>query len=79
MIHWLLHILGIDTQQSYFYDLWSGIATQASLFIGGVTLYMRHNCHSPHCPRVGKHVYEGTPYCTRHRPGWPKSNVKEVR
>ena len=67
-MHWLLHILGIDTQQSYAYDFWSGFGTQISLIIGGIALYRKHNCHGPWCPRIGKHQYQGTPYCKFHHP-----------
>lgn len=68
MMHELLHWLGIDTQQSYFYDFWSGIATQASLVFAALVYYMKHNCHRRGCLRIGKHSYNGTPYCSRHHP-----------
>lgn len=67
-MHWLAHVLGIDTQQSYFYDFWSGVATQGALLIAAVGAYHKHNCHSRRCLRIGKHMHDGTPYCTRHRP-----------
>jgi len=37
-MHWLAHIMGLDTQQSYWYDFWSGIATQASVVVGYIAL-----------------------------------------
>lgn len=75
MIHGILHVLGIDTQQSYWYDFWSGIATQASLVFVGVGLYRKHNCHVSWCWRLAKHPVEGTPYtvCRRHHPELPRS------
>lgn len=38
MIHWLVHVLGIDTQQSPYYDFWSGFATQTSVVVAYVAL-----------------------------------------
>ena len=38
MIHWLAHVMGLDTQQSYWYDFWSGIATQGSVIVGYIAL-----------------------------------------
>lgn len=68
MINFILHITGIDTQQSPWYDFWSGIATQGSLVIMAASYYMKHNCHKHGCLRIGKHTYAGTPYCTKHHP-----------
>jgi hypothetical protein len=66
MIHFLLHVTGIDTQQSMAYDFWSGIATQASLLFAGLAVVRRNNCHERWCPRVGRHVVDGSPWCNRH-------------
>lgn len=67
-MRWLVHVLGLDSQQSPYYTFWSGIGAQLGLAVGGVTFYIKHNCHSRWCWRVGKHVHRGTPYCTRHHP-----------
>lgn len=67
-MHWFLHVTGIDTQQSPFYDFWSGIATQLSVVAGTAGLFHKHNCHARRCPRIGKFVVDGTPWCRRHRP-----------
>lgn len=68
-MHTIAHILGIDTQQSYFYDFWSGFATQLpkpwEVVIGA--LWLRHqNCHVKGCWRLGKHAVDGTPWCSKH-------------
>lgn len=68
MMRWIAHILGIDTQQSYWYDFWSGIGTQITLLVAAVGAFHRHNCHRRRCPKIGKHVVNGTPYCARHIP-----------
>ena len=65
-MHTLLHIFGIDTQQSYWYDFWSGIATQASLIFAGLSVTRKYNCHQHHCWRVGRHTINGTPWCDHH-------------
>jgi len=68
----LLHLLGIDTQQSYFYDFWSGFATQLSVITAGVVYYKRHNCHVHLCPRIGKHQVGHYTVCSKHHPDVPK-------
>lgn len=68
-VHWLVHLLGIDTQASWAYDYWSGCGTQLPSLVLAAAWYHRSNCHARRCLRVGKHTHEGTPYCARHRPG----------
>lgn len=70
MFHWLLHVFGIDTQQSMAYDFWSGVATQLPLpnWIIAFIWYRHHNCHENRCLRLGKHEQNGTKYCKLHRP-----------
>lgn len=67
MLHWFLHITGIDTQQSRFYDFWSGIATQMTV-IGAVVVHVRHkNCHVKGCWRLGQIDPENHhPACRKH-------------
>jgi hypothetical protein len=71
MIHWLLHYTGIDTQQSEFYDFWSGIGPvifgQLPI-LGAVLLGYRHrNCYVPGCLRLGHTDPEhGHPACRKH-------------
>lgn len=52
----LLHWTGIDTQQSRFYDFWSGIApaigTYFPIWVGLVVFVLRHNCHVRGCWRI---------------------------
>jgi hypothetical protein len=68
--HWFLHVTGIDTQQSPFYDFWSGIATQATV-VGAIFASYRHkNCQKRWCPRLGHPDPEtNLPVCNRHRTG----------
>lgn len=71
ILHWLIHFLGIDTQQSYSYDFWSGFGPV--LFgqlpiLGALIVHFRHqNCHVKGCWRLGhtdpKH---GFPACKKH-------------
>lgn len=67
MLHWLLHVTGIDTQQSPYYDFWSGIATQASIIFAVTAGYRHRNCHVRWCWRLG-HIDPEThhPACRRH-------------
>jgi hypothetical protein len=67
MTYWLLHLTGIDTQQSRFYDFWSGIATQLSLIGGMVALYRHKNCYVRRCWRLGHPDPEHNhPACRKH-------------
>ena len=68
MIHWFLHVTGIDTQQSPYYDFWSGIATQATVILSALGLYRHNNCHKRWCPRLGHKAPDGHfPVCRKHR------------
>lgn len=67
MLHFLLHLLGIDTQQSYAYDFWSGVGTQLAVLGGTLAALKHHNCHKKGCWRLG-HVdpKHGFPSCRKH-------------
>lgn len=67
-MHLIAHVLGIDTQSSYFYDFWSGVGTQLTVVLSAAGLYRKHQCHRAWCARIGKHVVDGTPWCTKHHP-----------
>ena len=72
-MHWLLHVLGIDTQQSEFYDFWSGVGPCiiTSLTLGsGVWAFIRsRNCEVKGCLRLGRHTTAaGHRVCRRHHP-----------
>jgi hypothetical protein len=71
MWDWLFHITGIDTQQSYFYDFWSGIATQASLLFAGIGYWIHRNCHIKGCWRIGQHSFKHYNLCKKHHPHVP--------
>lgn len=67
MLHTILHLLGIDTQQSYWYDFWSGIATQMSVVIGLLAFLKHKNCYHDGCWRLGHPDPEhGHPACKKH-------------
>lgn len=69
--HWLAYMTGsLNTPGTPpNYNFWSGFGSD----LGEVTLlgavggmYYKHNCHSRGCWRVGKHLVDGTPWCSRH-------------
>lgn len=67
MMHEILHMLGIDTQQSYFYDFWSGVGTQITLIIGVVAALKHKNCFVKGCWRLGHaDPRHGHPACRKH-------------
>lgn len=77
MLHFILHVLGIDTQQSYFYDFWSGVATQMSALAAVIVYYKKHNCHVHGCPRIGKHPVGHYVVCAKHHPYMPRKITTE--
>lgn len=68
-----LHLLGVDTQQSYSYNALSAFIPSAETGLGMSTLitglWHSLNCHEPGCLRVGRHKVDGTPWCNRHHHG----------
>jgi hypothetical protein len=74
MLHWLIHILGLDTQNDMPYMFWSGVGpvlfTQGSLFL---VYYLHHKCHQTWCPWLGH------PDPVHHRPICKKHYEKGAR
>lgn len=68
MIHFIMYWLGLTNASGPQYLFWSGICGDLFIVGGIVTLYKKHNCHVQGCFRIGKHIHEGTPYCTLHNP-----------
>ncbi len=66
-MHILAHLLGLDNASGGFYLFWSGIFGDTVIFAGMLNLYYTHNCHTHNCFRIGKHVVDGTPYCSKHK------------
>ncbi len=66
MMHWLAHILGLDSVSGMPYAFWSGFGSDLGIFGAVLALYWRHVCHKPKCWRIGRHVVAGTPWCNRH-------------
>lgn len=67
MIHEILRLTGIDTQQSYAYDFWSGIGTQITLIIAIIAALRHKNCHVKGCWRLGHpDPAHGFPACHKH-------------
>lgn len=70
----LIHLLGIDTQQSDNYDFVSGVGPMiiAALGFGGVVGGMWHhlNCHADGCFLIGRYPLAGGKWkvCRRHHP-----------
>jgi hypothetical protein len=71
-MHWLLHVTGIDTQQSPWYDFWSGVGTQISLCLGAIAVYRKHNCHKRWCPWIGRYPVGQYYVCRGHHPALPR-------
>jgi hypothetical protein len=68
LVHWILTWTGSNDTTGTPYGFWSGFGADLPIFAGIFGLYHKHNCHQKRCPRIGKHVYEGTTFCTKHHP-----------
>lgn len=77
MIHWLVHILGMDNASGPVYLAWSGWVGDLGLIAGAAAVYWRHQCHRAWCIRIGKHNAEGTLYCARHHPADKEAEKKK--
>ena len=70
-LSWFTHFFGMDNLSGPFYGAWSGWVSdlgELTIFAGVVGMYRHKNCHERGCWRLGKHQYEGTPYCHKHHP-----------
>lgn len=72
MLHFFLHILGIDTQQSYYYDFASGWGPKI-LELGVIVFlwYWHNQCHYHLCMRIGRYPLGHHKLCKRHHPDTP--------
>lgn len=72
-MHWLAHVLGLDSASGGWYLGWSGFGSDITeLAIVGALLAAWHrvNCHVKGCWRVGRQHVEGSTFvvCRRHHP-----------
>lgn len=63
---WFESFTGANNTSGVAYGFWSGFVGDLFIFGTMVTFYKKHNCHQQRCWRVGKHVVDGTPYCSKH-------------
>lgn len=72
LVRWVAHVLGIDTQSSYFYAFYSGIGAKLVPSPAEAALvwlwYRRNQCHAQGCWLLGRHMHEGTGWCGWHHP-----------
>jgi hypothetical protein len=68
MIAFLYHWLGLDNASGAPYLWWSGFFGDVTILGSVIALYHKHNCHYKGCARIGKHLFDGTPYCSKHHP-----------
>jgi hypothetical protein len=68
--HGLAHFLGLDTQQSPFYNFHSGPGPELIALLGFSSLlaglWHHLNCHADGCWRIKRHTVNGTPWCNVH-------------
>jgi hypothetical protein len=71
LFNWFEHAIGMTNGSGSEYLFWSGFGSDLSeiTLIGAIFgIYYKHNCHVKGCLRIGKHIFKGTPYCTKHHP-----------
>ena len=71
ILHWLQSLYYPESGKGYALgSSWAGV--NLGMFSVWYVLYKRHNCHSPRCARVGRHVkvVDGHHelYCQKHMP-----------
>jgi hypothetical protein len=75
LLHLILHWLTVHTGSSNTsgapanYNFWSGFGSDISEFtlLGlAIGVFHKHNCHTRHCWRIGRHNVGGTPWCNKH-------------
>lgn len=81
-MHWLMHVLGIDSSGSNWNRFWSGFGSdlgEAAIVAGLAAAWRRHTCHIHRCWRFARHPVAGTPYvcCAKHHPDVPH-RIKHV-
>ena len=67
--HWIQSLWYPESGQGYALgSSWMGV--NLGMFTVWYTLWRRHNCHEPRCPRTGRHVLDKDGhhqlYCHRH-------------
>jgi hypothetical protein len=67
VIHFLYVWLGLSNASGSQYLFWSGFFGDVTIFAAIFSIYFKHNCHAKGCPKIGKHLVNGTPYCTKHK------------
>lgn len=84
VFHWLLYNPLWWPESHVGYALGSSwVGVNAGLFTIWYTIWRRHNCHVPRCPRVGRHVRvsdEGDHdlYCRKHKPARRSSGTEHA-
>ncbi len=69
LLHWLAVHTGTVNEAGPYYGFWSGFGSdlgELTIFAAVLGVYHRHNCHTRHCWRIGRHVVDGTPWCNHH-------------
>lgn len=83
MMHWLLHLTGLDSATGPIYLWWSGIgpvlATSTPMTIVAVSHLRRYNCHVRRCWRIGRHPAGVWLVCSRHSPGDSPTHAEVLR
>ena len=77
MLHVIAHLLGIDTQSSYFYAAYSGVIPSLLVFAAAVGWWTHRSCHVDGCLRRGKFPFEDYKLCKKHHPSVPEKVTHE--
>ena len=66
-MHWIAHLLGLDSPNGSFYLFWSGFGGNAFLIITAV-IYNRFTCDIAGCHRIGltRQELTGHSFCRKH-------------
>ena len=81
MLHWLAHLVGLDSGSGYWYLFWSGfggdVAILGSILAAPFILWRKHDCGVRWCPRLARHDFTDPDggivhhLCRKHHPLHP--------
>lgn len=69
-MEWLSEFLGLTGTGPWF-NFWSGLGSDLSMFGAVAVFAYKHNCHVKKCWRFGKVAVDGHTVCWRHHPNNP--------
>lgn len=65
-IGYVLGFLRVPSAWNYFWGGFGSSLSELAIPFAAYGFWKKHNCHEHHCPRIGRHIVNGTPWCNHH-------------